>query len=148
MRCIYGDHSDSIGLMIAGYFNKNTGFPVTGPFAALAWLKDNKMVAEAILNDYTGANIEIHLHSPKVFNKQIILDIYKQVFVINKCIRLTAKPFPDNERLSRLLPRLGFQYEFTQEKYYLHGDKYIDAKVYKLAKENVPKWVIKSAKAS
>ena len=138
---VYGSYDDSIGQMIAGYFVRNTGYPITGPYTAVGWIKDSQLVGQAIFNDYTGANIEIHLHFPRGLTKSNIKDVYNYVFNSLKCERLTAKPYCTNKNLLQLLSRLGFVYEYTQEKYYKEGDKIIDAVVYKLTKENIPKWV-------
>jgi len=138
---IYGSYNDSVGQLIAGYFVRNTGYPITGPFTAIGWIQDEKIVGQAIFNDYTGANVEIHLHLPNGISRKTIKDVYKYVFKILKCERLTAKPYCTNEKLLHLLDRLGFVYEFTQEKYYREGDKLIDAVVYKLTKNSIPKWV-------
>lgn len=138
---VYGKYDDSIGQLIAGYFVRNTGYPITGPFTAIGWIKDTKLVGQAIFNDFTGANIEIHLYFPNGLTKNNIKDVYKYVFNSLKCERLTAKPYCTNEKLLQLIERLGFVYEYTQEKYYKEGDKSIDAVVYKLTKENIPKWV-------
>ena len=141
MHAICGRHNDSVGQLIAGYFVRNTGYPVTGPFIGLAWIKDDQIVAQAILNDYTEANIEVHIYGPQCFTKKTIRDLYKYVFETLKCERMTAKPYCTNKKLLQLLTRLGFEYECTQERYYKEGNKVIDAEVYRLMKENVPKWV-------
>ena len=141
LHAICGRHDDSVGQLIAGYFVRNTGYPITGPYLALGWIKDDKIVAQAILNDYTGANVELHIYAPGCFTRTFISDICKYVFGTLKCERMTAKPYCSNKKLLQLLERLGFEYECTQERYYKEGDKIIDAEVYKLTKENVPGWV-------
>lgn len=141
MHTIYGGHTDSVGLMLAGYFTRNTGYPITGSFTAMGWVKDNQLVGQAIFNDFTGANIEIHLHAPNCVNRKTVRDVYNYVFNQIKCERLTAKPYCTNKKLLQLLYRLGFVYEAIQEKYYRDGDQIIDAIVYKLTKDNIPDWV-------
>ncbi len=141
MRAICGRHTDSVGQLIASCFVLDTGYPITGPFVALGWVKDTKIVGQAIFNDYTEANIEIHLNYPRGITKSKIREVYKYVFETLKCERLTAKPFCNNKKLLQLLIRLGFEYECTQERYYKHDGKIIDAMVYRLMKEKIPKWV-------
>jgi RimJ/RimL family protein N-acetyltransferase len=128
--------------MLGGYFTNNTGYPITGPFTAMGFLDRDKILGQAIFNDYTGANMEIHLYAPKCFTKPVISSVYKYVFNFMKCVRLTAKPSTRNEKLYQLLERLGFEYEFTQKDYYKDNDGAIlDALVYKLTRNNVPDWV-------
>lgn len=141
MHVICGRHTDSVGQLIAGHFVHNTGYPITGPFIALGWIKNDKIAAQAILNDYTEANIEVHIYGPGCFTRSTIRDLYKYVFEQLKCERLTAKPFCTNKNLLQLLKRLGFEYECTQKRYYKHVGQVIDAEVYSLMKENVPEWV-------
>lgn len=142
IRTIYGSHTDSVGIMLGGYFTKNTGYPITGPFTAMGFVKNGTVIGQAIFNDFTGANIEIHLFAPNCFTKQCIKSVYKYVFDFMKCKRLTAKPSSRNEKLYRLLERLGFEYEFTQKEYYKDNDGAIlDALVYKLTRNKVPDWV-------
>ncbi len=141
MKAIYGHFNDSVGQLIAGYFTRDTGYPITGPYVAIGWFKNDKLVGQAIFNDYTGANIEIHLNLPRGISRTTIRDVYKYVFEWLKCERLTAKPYCTNKKLLQLLSRLGFEYECTQERYYKDGDVITDAIVYKPMKEKIPKWV-------
>lgn len=141
MHAIYGSFEDSVGILIAGYFVRATGYPITGPYTAIGWVKNNNIVGQAIFNDYTGANVEIHLNLPKGITKSKIQEVYKYVFKSLNCERLTAKPYCTNKNLLQVLERLGFVYEYTQERYYKENNKIIDATVYKLTKENIPKWV-------
>lgn len=141
MHTISGRFDDKVGQLIAGYFIRNTGYPITGPYLAMGWIKNDQIVGQVIFNDYTGANIELHLHAPKILNKKTVTDVFKYVFETLKCERLTAKPYCTNKNLLQILIRLGFEYECTQERYYKNGDKVIDAVVYKLIKNNIPKWV-------
>lgn len=141
MHVISGTHNDSVGMLIAGHFGRNSGVPVTGPFTAMAWIHNGEMKGQALFNDYTGANIEIHLHFPNGITRQHVRQVYDYVFNQSKCVRLTAKPYCTNEKLLQLLTRLGFVYEYTQKDYYREGEQLIDAVVYKLTKDNIPKWV-------
>lgn len=142
MYSVYGTDKDSIGMMIAGEFIKNTGYPITGGYSAMGFVKDNKLIGQAIFDNYTGANIDIHLYAPGCFNRQIIKSVYQYVFNFKKVERVSAKPFHTNQKLLQLLPRLGFVYEFTQERYFKEdsGDIF-DAVNFKLTRNNVPDWV-------
>lgn len=141
MHVITGTHNDSVGYLLKGYFCQNTGYPITGPYSALGWVHKEKIVGQCIFTDFTGANVEIHLYAPRIFNRKTIGDVYRYVFDQLKCVRLTAKPHCTNEKLLCLLERIGFVYEYTQEQYYKEGDEIIDAKVYKLTKATIPDWV-------
>jgi hypothetical protein len=128
--------------MIAGYFNQAHGcVAVAEPYSAIAWLKDGKVIGQAMFTGYTGSNIDIHLNAPRCVCRKTIKDVYSYVFKQLKCNRLTAKIEPTNDKLSRLLPRMGFEYKFTDEGYYGEPDKPIDALVFVLSKQNALKWI-------
>lgn len=133
--------NDPIGQSLAAHFIQNTGYPITGPYMAMGWVNKIGLIGQAIFTDYTGANVEIHLYAPKCMNRQTVKSVYKYVFKDLKCVRLTAKPYSTNEFLLHLLPRLGFEYEGKQEKYYKDKEQIIDAMVFKLLENNIPKWV-------
>lgn len=141
MHRIQGLYTDSIGQLIAGWFTRETGKTVHGPYSAIGWIKDTKIVGQALFVDYTGSNIEIHLNAPRCMSRKTIKDVYSYVFKVSKCNRLTAKPYADNEKLLQLLPRLGFVYECTLSQYYGEPDAPVDAVVYKLTKENALRWI-------
>lgn len=142
IHCIYGTDKDSVGMMIAGQFVRNTGYPVNSGYCAIGFVKDNQLIGQAILDNYTGANVDIHIYMPGCFTKKVIESVYKYMFDYMKVERVTAKPYTTNEKLLQLLPRLGFEYEFTQERYFKEDSGEIfDAANFKLTKDNIPKWI-------
>lgn len=140
---VYGTHQDTIGIMLAGHFAKNSGqgYPVSPPFSAIGWINGKGIVGQCIFNDYTGADVEIHLYLPGYINRKTITDVYNYVFNILGCVRLTAKPSTRHNKLLEVLERMGFVYEFTQKDHYKVGDELLDAVVYKLTKDTIPKWI-------
>ena len=141
MNIIFGVHTDSVGVMLGELYIKNTGYPVSGAFSAMGVIRDNKIIGQILFQNYTGANVDMHLYTPGCFSKNIINLVYSYMFNELSCKRVTAKVLPTNEKLLQLLPRLGFVYEYTQEQYYnIDGDIY-DVLNYKLTKNNIPKWV-------
>ena len=142
IHCIYGTDQDSVGQMIAGNFIRNTGYPITGGYTAMGFIRNNALVGQVIFDNFTGANIDIHIHCPTCFTRSTIKSVYNYVFNFKKAERLSAKPFHTNEKLLQLLPRLGFEYEYTQERYFKEDSGEIfDAVNFKLLKKNIPKWV-------
>jgi len=139
---ISGTYQDSVGQLIVGYFNQARGeISVVEPYSAIGWVRDNKIIGQAIFTGFTGSNVDIHLNMPKCICRKTIKDVYSYVFNQLRCNRLTAKLEPNNDKLSRLLPRMGFEYRFTDEGYYGEPDKPINAEVYVLSKKNALKWI-------
>ena len=141
INCVYGTSDDSVGMMLAGAFVRNTGLPICGPYTAMGFVKDSKLKGQAIFCNYTGANMDIHIYMPGCITRSVTKHIYQYVFGFSNCLRLTAKPYSNNKKLLSLLPRLGFVYECTQVDYYRDDSNVIhNAEVYKLTKDNIPKW--------
>lgn len=141
MHMIAGTHESSTGMMIVGYYFKHTGFRIDPPYSAIGWTKDGQMLGQVVFRDYTGANIEIHIHAPKCMNRKTIKQVFRYAFEFCKCSRITAKICGNNEKFSQLLDRLGFTYECTQQGYYGTAQEPIDAIIYKLTKENALRWL-------
>jgi len=76
-----------------------------------------------------------------VKNRKTINDVYTYVFRQLKCNRLTAKLDTSDDKLSLLLPRMGFEYKYTDEGYYGTPGNPVDAKVYILTNKNAQKWI-------
>lgn len=141
IRCITGGYNDSVGQLIGYEFTKNTGFQLQNAYTAIGFLKNNVLVGQAIFENCTGPNVDIHLYSPGCFNRTTVSIVYKYVFDYLKCERLSAKIRSGNEKIYQLLSRLGFEYEFTQERYYKQDNQYFDCLNFKLTRNKVPDWV-------
>lgn len=138
---IAGTYKDQMGRYIALEYVKNRKFPVCDPFSAIGWLKDDKMIGQAIFTGYNDSNIDIHLYLPGYINRRTLNDVYTYVFKQLKCNRLTARLDTSDDKLSRLLPRIGFEYKYTDEGYYGTPGNPVDAKVYILTNKNAQKWI-------
>jgi hypothetical protein len=135
---VFGTSEDSIGQLIAGHLGRYST-KIVPPYSAIGWYQHHDMVAQAVFNNYTGSNIDIHIHGR--LTKKRIKDAYTYVFNFLKCNRLTAMPYKDNEKLSSLLPRLGFVYECILRDYQGTADEPVDVKVYRLDKVVAMKWI-------
>jgi len=142
MHLIYGTNTDSVGIMIAGYFNRETGHPVEAPYTAMGWFKNGKVVAQAIYHNYTGPNVEIHFNGPKCLNRKALSDIADYVFKQIGCVRLTARVYCTNEKISQIVEKIGFKYEGRHKDYYLDNKgSLVDALSYAIFKEDGLKWI-------
>lgn len=138
-----GSYKDQPGQYLGSLYEHATTKPLLVPYTIMGWMKDNQVPINhfAVFVDYTGSNLEIHLHMPNLITKQMIKEVYTYVFKQLKCSRLTAKPYSTNEKLLRLLPRLGFCYECTLENFYGEPGAPVDALVYKLTPDNASRWI-------
>lgn len=141
MYTISGTHESAVGMYIAHSWAKNVDSPLVPPYSAIGWVKNNKLVAQAIFMDYRGSNIEIHIYGPGFFTRQGLRDAFNYVFVQLKCNRLTARLKGDDNKLLNLLPRLGFEYEGVSKQYYGDADAPIDSHNYVLFKDKAIKYL-------
>lgn len=140
MKVLWGNSNNSDGYVISKWIEENSDNKFTAPYSAIGFYTDKGLEAAAIFNDYNGSNIELHIHAPGRFNRQTISVAFNYVFGFLKVNRLTVKPKRKNKKLLKLLPRLGFVYEYTSVAHYGLA-KEEDAIIYKLTPINIPKWI-------
>lgn len=127
--------------LVYEWYTQQTGKQVPETCGVIAVLDaDVKIIGCVFFVEYTGANIEAHLHLPKCLNRFVIKFVLNYVFNQLKCIRFTVKPPRNKKRVLRNAIKMGFQYETTLKSYYglTKGD---DAIVYVMYKDQAKKWI-------
>ena len=82
------------------------------PFVGLCVRSDgNQCLGAVVLNDYTGANIELTGVGRGCWTPRVIRDLARYIFGTLKCRRVTARTAVSNAPAIRSLERLGFQRE-------------------------------------
>ena len=138
---ISGTDKDRTGMLIGAVYNVWSGRELTSAYAALAWKRDEKIVGIAVFDNYTGANINIHIHGPGIMSKRKIKDAYKYAFKQLNCRRITATVSSANKSFIQLINRFGFVYECTISEYFGTPDAPEDCLVFKLSREAAEKWM-------
>lgn len=113
-----GNSDDEIGKWLGRWWEENSGNKLYGPYSAIGYHDDLKLKGVAIFTDYTGSNIEIHLHAPNCINTASLKYLFNYVFNELKCNVLRVKPKKSNKKIRSLLVRIGFVYECTLDDYY------------------------------
>lgn len=135
---ISGTHETRDGLRIAGWFGRFVGKPQFGPYAALGCLKGDDLCNAALFNDYNGANIELHMAG--TITRPLLRGGMRYAFRGLNVQRITAKPHRSNERLIKIVERLGFEREGVMKNYY-GASSDDDAIVFRLDRRVAEKWM-------
>lgn len=138
MEHIVGDEGTLKGTLIKEWFEEQINEIFENKFSAVAFLKEDKIQAAALFNNYTGNNIDFHYYGPKISrgNYRVIIDY---VFNVLKCNRLTTIPHRKDKSVI-ILPRMGFMQEAIL-KYYYGVDDCDDGLVYVLTKSKAMDWL-------
>lgn len=139
MRLLTGTHETPDGRFVAASFARIVGKPQFEPYAAMGWVDEAGSIRTAVLlNDFNGANIELHLVGS--ISRQVIRDICRYAFLQLGVQRITAKPYRSNPPLRRTVERIGFKLEGVMKRYYgpRTGD---DAMILRLDRDAAEKWI-------
>ena len=134
-KVVFTDHTLKLGPLVAEWYKEKTGSEITPPYA-LAAILDQEYNIQGVVwyYDYQPqGNVDIHIYTPGCFTRNVIRVVYSIAFNGLGCTRITAKVARSNKKLLKLMPRLGFVYEFTQKRYF----KDEDAIVHVLFRENI-----------
>ena len=114
-----GRHNDPVGNSIGKWYSNQIQQEVHGPYVVVGWGSElGKFTKCLFFNEYTGANINVHIYAPRVVTKDLMTVLFMYPFEQLKVERLMAKPPRDNKKMLSLLPKAGFQYEATLKRYY------------------------------
>lgn len=139
MRLFTGTHTDQNGQVIAEWFGRQVGRQQFAPYFAMGWADAEGLRSAALFNDYQlGSNIELHVVGR--LTRQTIRDAFDYAFNKLGILHLRAKPRRSNKPLRKMIPRVGFVYEATLQRYYgpHRGD---DALVFRLDRDTAMKWI-------
>ena len=125
--------------IVKTWFEDQIGEPFENKFSAIGFLKDDKIQAAAIFNNYTGNNIDFHYYGPRI-TRGNYREIIDYVFNFLKCNRLTTIPHREHKKTLIILPRMGFMQEAIL-KYYYGVDDSKDGLVYVLTKDRALDWL-------
>lgn len=134
-----GSEGEFKGELLKNWFEEQIGEGFDNKYAAMGFLKEDKIVSVALFNNYTGNNIDFHYYGP-VITKGNYKKVLDYVFNFLKCNRLTTVPHREHTKTLVILPRLGFIQEAILKNYYGVDDSK-DGLVYVITKERAKKWV-------
>ena len=114
MRLVFNDDA-----RVAEWVGGRLGQIISPPFVAIGMTDDDRLYCGgAIFNNWNGANIEITIVMERRPTRGIIRALQHYVFEQSKATRVTAHTKRSNKRVRKLLPRLGFKYETTRERFF------------------------------
>jgi len=131
-----------LGLNLGKFYTNCTTYEVHPPYFAIGFIDRYKnLKGVAILNDYTGSSIELHLYAPGCFNRKNIKYVFDYVFNKLNCNIFIAKPYRSNKRMCRLLAKLNKNAYLTTIKQYYGASKDKDAILYIFDRNFASKWI-------
>jgi RimJ/RimL family protein N-acetyltransferase len=107
---------------VAKWVMDRLGQKLAGPYWAIGVTDGREICGGVVLNDWNGANIGITIYGPGCMRKTIIRGVFSYVFKGLEARRITARTLATNDRMAKILPRLGFVYECRQIDYFEAGD--------------------------
>ena len=144
MECVSGTSEDDLGRALGDWFIRNTGNPISPPYAAVGFLKNRDLLSGvAIFNDYTESSVELHLYAPGCMNKVSIKYILNYIFNTLKCNIFIVKPFRSNKKLLKIIAKIAGNYKSyrcTIEQYY-GPTREEDAILHVFTREWAKKWI-------
>jgi len=111
------------------------------PFAAVGLIDDRGTLIGGVVwtQFYRGGNIEITVAGER-WQKDFIRWCFRYAFVTCGCSRISARTRRSNVLARRLLPKLGFSFEFSQKRYF-GPERSDDGLVFVIHRESAKKWL-------
>lgn len=108
----------------------------------IGFMDGDKIVGAVFFTDYNGHNIFIHmaLDNPRVCQRRFIKNVFNYVFNQAGCQRATVTCDNNYGKINKLAAGLGFVKEGVMKNMLRVKNKYVDAAIYGMYKENC-KWV-------
>lgn len=127
---------------IAAYIERRLGVKISEPRIVLGFMTDaKKPLAGVVLNDYSGANIEMTVVAePGGMTRGLCRYIANYVFNQLNCRRLTVRTKKRNKRVLKIAERGGFTFEGIAKRFFPDDD----AVVYRMFKDEC-RWLKKPA---
>jgi RimJ/RimL family protein N-acetyltransferase len=108
----------------------------------IGFVEDGKVIGGILFTDYDGHNIYIHLalSTPRICQRRFIRYMFDYCFKQLRCGRITAVTVEGKKRSERLIKGVGFTKEGIVRKGFNMKNKYVDAAVYGMLREEC-KWL-------
>jgi RimJ/RimL family protein N-acetyltransferase len=129
---------------VLDYTSHNIGHPLAPSCIAFGVIDGDDpgglLHGGVVLSGWNGANIYITIWMPGCLKRNLIRDCYRYVFNQLGCQRMSAHTKRENLVMRKLFPRLGFEFEGMQKRYFgpSRGE---DALQFVLTRDNAQKWM-------
>lgn len=134
----FGNSNDAVSSVVRQYIGEHLGQIITTNFTYTIKVKDDKILAAVIFENYNGHNVDVHIYAKGHMDRKCIRTVFSYAFNTLKCVRLTSLLPIDNSVMRSIIERLGFEKEGTLKNYY-GLDKHCD--VYRMDSVKARKWI-------
>lgn len=126
---------------VAAWVTAKTGMHFRPPIVAFGQLNATGELTGGVVwtQFYRGGNIEITV-AGHGWQRDFIRACFRYAFMQCECSRITARTRRGNTAARRLLPKLGFKFEFSQKRYF-GPDRPDDGLVFVMHRESAQKWL-------
>lgn len=127
---------------VGAWAGRELGISFVPPFAAFGVVNDTgTLVGAAVWNNYfPGGNIELSYVGPGTITRRVIEGWAAYAFMALEVSRVTVRTRRSNKTALRLIPRVGFKFEYVQKRFF--GPKpEDDAFVFVWFKDSAAKWL-------
>jgi hypothetical protein len=115
VRVVY-DHPQSF----IGWASCELGLEIVAPYYAIGFVENGKPKGAAVLQSYTGEDIELTIVG--AWSRGMFRIIADYVFNHLKCQRMTARTRVSNKKVARVMRGSGFRVEGQVRRYYPDGE--------------------------
>ena len=102
--------------------------------AAIGVVRANKLIGAAILQNFSGHNVELSYYGPQTFSAGIAKTLARYIVERFSVDRLTMRTNRKNTNILKMFQRFGFKFEGVQHRYY---GPFGDAAVFVLFREDL-----------
>jgi len=137
---VCGISKDTMGVKTQEFFETQVGRKVDMLFSYITWMKDDKIVATSMYDNYTRGSVQLHFISTIPLTRSMIRDTFCYPFIELNCNIIIAKFPRGNSRSHKTVGKFGFKYLATIPGMYGKGKEY-DGLVFTMNKKSSEKWV-------
>jgi hypothetical protein len=102
--------------------------------AAIGIVRSNRLIGAAILQNWSGFNVELSYYGPQTFSAGIAKTLARYVVERFNIDRMTMRTNRKNSSILKMFQRFGFKFEGVQHRYY---GPFGDAAVFVLFREDL-----------
>ena len=132
-------------LAAASFLGDRLGTVVVPPYEIIGIFRHHNdgeltLAGGFIITNKSTCNVDLALYAPGCMTRRVMADVARYIFVGLKCERITGRCRRSNQYIRRLLPRLGWELEGVQRRFF-GPTRHDDAMIYGLLASELPEFL-------
>jgi hypothetical protein len=134
------DCTEEYGKSSVEWYRRKSGYQnIFGHYAGFSIYKQAVREGVVLYTNFTPTNVDMHWWLPGCLNRWILSKMFEYPFVeLKNIVRLTGYISSTNEKVIKIVEKLGFELEATVKDYYNLSE---DMLIYKITHEKAQKWI-------